>query len=149
MDLVLFDPVYEVVSVQLPFYHQGLTDPSIVAKVLEGDRPGRPQGEEGEWCTDDIFIPPQTVASPLTAGWRNGKRSRKGEVSSPPQAVLRHPLEGNANKIGSCPAHHSSVPSPNTPDPQPLGMGVNDPSQLEPGGLRQVSRVNFSANVWF
>lgn len=169
---------YEILSGRELFYNRENTP--AVTKVLEGERPERPQGTEGKWFTDGIWnllqrcwehspcsrpkaehalrylekvsgrwIPPQTVAFPLAAGWSNGERSRKGEASSPPRAILRHPLEGIANKIGSCPAHHSPVPSRNTPDPQPLGMDVNDSSQLEPGGPRRVSRMNFLANVWF
>ena len=45
--------IYEVLSGQTPFaQYPTLT---VVWKVLEGERPKRPQGEEGVWFTDDIW----------------------------------------------------------------------------------------------
>ena len=45
--------MYEVLSGQLPFskYH----DFVVVAKVLKGKRPARPQGTKGRWFTDGIW----------------------------------------------------------------------------------------------
>ena len=45
--------IFEVLSGQVPF--QGVYIPSILEKVLKGERPGRPQGAEGVWFTDDVW----------------------------------------------------------------------------------------------
>jgi hypothetical protein len=45
--------VYEVLSGQIPFAPSGA--PVVIWKVLEGKRPGRPQGEEGKLFTDAIW----------------------------------------------------------------------------------------------
>lgn len=37
----------------MPFYQYA--DLTILGKVLRGDRPGRPQGAEGVWFTDDVW----------------------------------------------------------------------------------------------
>ena len=50
--------VYEVLSGRLPFYHYKDEDrPSffIIAQVLDGERPKRPQGAEGTWFTYDVW----------------------------------------------------------------------------------------------
>ena len=45
--------IYEVLSGQLPFFrHHGY---AVVVKILKGERPGRPQGVEGRWFTDEIW----------------------------------------------------------------------------------------------
>ena len=53
--------IYEVLSRRLPFsrHHKY----AIIARILEGERPGRPGGEEGTWFTDDIW-------STLDCCWR-------------------------------------------------------------------------------
>ena len=45
--------IYEVLSGQAPFskYHRY----SVVVRILKGERPERPQGEEGAWFVDDIW----------------------------------------------------------------------------------------------
>ena len=45
--------IYEVLSGELPFFSD--VDILVIAKVLEGVRPERPQGLEGMWFTDDIW----------------------------------------------------------------------------------------------
>ena len=45
--------IYEVLSGALPF--SSYVDYIAIAKVLEGERPERPQGLEGMWFTDDIW----------------------------------------------------------------------------------------------
>ena len=45
--------IYEVLSGELPFFSD--VDILVIAKVLEGERPERPQGLEGMWFTDDIW----------------------------------------------------------------------------------------------
>ena len=45
--------VYEVLSGREPFFrHHKYT---AIAKILEGERPGRPGGEEGVWFADDLW----------------------------------------------------------------------------------------------
>ena len=45
--------VYEVLRGKVPFYRDG--GYIVIAKVIDGHRPGRPRGREGTWFTDDIW----------------------------------------------------------------------------------------------
>jgi len=45
--------VYEVLSGQAPFAQLG--EPIVIQKVMEGERPGRPQGDEGKLFTDAMW----------------------------------------------------------------------------------------------
>ena len=45
--------IYEVLSGRTPF-HQ-LQNHIVVQRVIEGLRPGRPEGEEGVWFTDELW----------------------------------------------------------------------------------------------
>ena len=45
--------IYEVLSGQTPFAHY--SNLAIVQKILDGERPGRPQGEQGAWIADNIW----------------------------------------------------------------------------------------------
>lgn len=45
--------IYEVLSRRVPFYQHA--DFSVFEKVIQGDRPERPEGAEGVWFTDDIW----------------------------------------------------------------------------------------------
>ena len=45
--------IYEVLSGQVPFFrNHGY---GIIGRIIKGERPGRPQGEEGVWFTDNIW----------------------------------------------------------------------------------------------
>jgi len=55
--------ILEVLSGQVPFPRDG---PLIVMrKVIDGDRPGRPQGVEGPWFVDDLWEILELCWSPL------------------------------------------------------------------------------------
>ena len=45
--------IYEVLSGQKPFIQY--SNLPVVWRILEGERPERPQGEQGVWFTDDIW----------------------------------------------------------------------------------------------
>ena len=45
--------VYEVLSGRPPFFQY--KDIAVILKVLEGERPGRPQGRQGAWFTDGLW----------------------------------------------------------------------------------------------
>ena len=45
--------VYEVLRGEVPFHRDG--GYIVIAKVIDGHRPGRPRGREGTWFTDDIW----------------------------------------------------------------------------------------------
>ena len=45
--------IYEVLSGYTPFHQYA--NWSIPAKVIKGDRPGRPEGVEGVWFTDGVW----------------------------------------------------------------------------------------------
>ena len=44
--------IYEVLSGRSPFYQYPMT--AAVVRILEGERPGIPQGVEGVWFKDDV-----------------------------------------------------------------------------------------------
>jgi len=55
--------ILEVLSSRVPFPRDG---PLIVMrKVIDGDRPGRPQGAEGPWFTDDLWETLELCWSPF------------------------------------------------------------------------------------
>ena len=45
--------VYEVLSGQVPFAQYKVV--IVMGKVINGERPVRPQGDEGNWFTDDLW----------------------------------------------------------------------------------------------
>ena len=45
--------IYEVLSRRVPFHQHA--DFAVVVRVGKGERPGRPQGEEGGWFVDDVW----------------------------------------------------------------------------------------------
>jgi len=45
--------VYEVLSGQVPFAQ--CVNTVVILKVMGGERPGRPQGAQGAWFTDDLW----------------------------------------------------------------------------------------------
>ena len=45
--------IYEVLSGRAPFPQCSV--PIVIRKVMEGERPGRPQGTHGIWFTDDVW----------------------------------------------------------------------------------------------
>lgn len=45
--------IYEVLSGKAPF--AALTDYTIMRKIIEGERPGRPEGAQGLWFTEDLW----------------------------------------------------------------------------------------------
>ena len=61
--------IYEVLSGKAPFsrYHNY----NVVVRVIEGERPGRPQGVEGMWFEDDVW-------RILGCCWRPIPRDRPG-----------------------------------------------------------------------
>ena len=48
--------IYEVLSGRAPF--TPFKDYIVIRKVIEGERPGRPEGTEGGWFTDDLWQMP-------------------------------------------------------------------------------------------
>lgn len=45
--------IYEVLSGQTPF--TPFKDPIVMCKIIKGERPGRPEGVEKGWFTDDLW----------------------------------------------------------------------------------------------
>ena len=45
--------IYEVLSLRMPFYQNH--NLAIPGKVVQGDRPARPEGADGMWFTDDSW----------------------------------------------------------------------------------------------
>jgi len=77
--------VYEVLSGHTPFAPYAA--PVVIRMVLEGKRPGRPQGEEGKVFTDAIW-------EVLKLSWKHRPSDRTSVT-----AVLRS-LEGNPSPVG-------------------------------------------------
>ena len=46
--------IYEVLSGHIPFYRFG--DRAVPGMIFGGKRPGRPEGSEGVWFTDDVWM---------------------------------------------------------------------------------------------
>jgi len=44
--------IYEVLSEKRPFFQYC---GCVIARIIKGERPGRPQGVEGTWFTDDVW----------------------------------------------------------------------------------------------
>ena len=61
--------IYEVLSGQVPFAQ--FKEFIVMRKVIEGERPERPEGAEGEWFTDDLW-------NILTQCWATQPESRPG-----------------------------------------------------------------------
>ena len=47
--------ILEVLSGQIPFTRD-CNDFMVMSKVLDDERPGRPQGAEGKWFTEDLWV---------------------------------------------------------------------------------------------
>lgn len=60
--------ILEVLSGDVPFTRD-CNEFMVMKKVLEGERPGRPQGVEGEWFTNDLW-------EMLQACWSPGRKDR-------------------------------------------------------------------------
>ena len=67
--------IYEVLNGQAPF--MPFKDYIVIRKVIEGERPERPGGAEGEWFTDDLW-------RMLNLCWETQPESRPGT-----EAVLK------------------------------------------------------------
>ena len=80
--------VYEILSGRTPF--SPWKAPAVMRKVLDGERPGRPQGDEGSLFTDVIW-------GVLELCWKAKPRER---ISA--QAVLLG-LEGNPSPLVTSP----------------------------------------------
>jgi len=75
--------IYEVLSGQKPYApYKG---PVVIRKVLDGERPGRPQGAEGKLFTDDMWRVVQLCWKPQPGDRTTAKavlRGLKGDSSS-------------------------------------------------------------------
>ncbi|KAF9780863.1 kinase-like domain-containing protein [Thelephora terrestris] len=127
--------VYEVLSGNVPFYRCGRY--AVAARILEGERPERPQGAAGLWFTDEIWSVLErcwkTTASdrPRTAdvllclkkvsgSWPPSQTTNlyssahdntdKGEVPSPPHAVTVEPSRRSPSVIVARESHDPVVP---------------------------------------
>jgi serine/threonine protein kinase len=96
--------VYEVLSGMVPFAPYG--DYVVLRKITEGDRPARPQGEEGELFTDDIWDTVQLC-------WKHQPRDRIS-ADTVLSRLERHPplLRPSSNVDGN--AEIGSQPEPGT-----------------------------------
>ena len=77
--------MYEILSGWIPFYQE--SDHAVILKILDGDRPTRPQGPEGGWFTDSIW-------EILELCWQHEPADR---ISA--KAVLQY-LEGGSSPSG-------------------------------------------------
>jgi len=61
--------IYEVLSGQVPFVHS--KEVIVMRKIIDGERPDRPEGAKGAWFTDDLW-------ETLTQCWETQPGSRPG-----------------------------------------------------------------------
>ena len=73
--------IYEVLSGQVPFASSKTH--TVIRKVMEGERPGRPEGAEGVWFTDELW-------ETLTSCWTTRRESRPS-IEVVLECVTRHP----------------------------------------------------------
>ena len=96
--------IYEVLSGQKPY--APFKGPVVIRKVLDGERPERPQGEEGKLFTDDMWRVVQLCWEPQPGDRTTAKavlRGLKGDSSS-----LRSPsnvgvdVDDQSDAVSSC-----------------------------------------------
>ena len=134
--------VYEVLSGTLPFHRLGHF--AVVAMVLEGERPERPQGAEGAWFNDDIWSilgrcwKPTSSDRPKTTDVLVCLEKVSGSWSPSQTMNLDSSAKGNTDKS------EGSSPSCATP-PEPLsGLPPVGKPSIVPGivGARKRQRVD-------
>jgi len=96
--------IYEVLSGRAPFFR--CKTPVVIRKVIEDERPERPQGVQGVWFTDDLW-------GMLELCWKPQPNDRPGL-----KAILRC-LEGAAPP--------SRPPSPSPTATEDIETGTDDP----------------------
>lgn len=104
--------VYEVLSGRVPF--PKCPAPVIIRKVMDGERPGRPQGARGTWFTDDLW-------GMLEHCWKPQPRERPG------LKTILHCLGGISRPL---PSHSSASENTETDSDDPLDFTVTDPGAL-------------------
>ena len=65
--------IYKVLSGRIPFYQHPIY--IAVVRVLEGERPERPQGVEGMWFEDDVWKKSWSVAGGPSRGTARGSET--------------------------------------------------------------------------
>ena len=131
--------IYEVLSGQVPFAeYRALT---VMRKVLDGERPGRPKGDEGSLFTDDLW-------GTLELCWSSQPESR------PPIDTI-HGRLGGIPRSSSPGADHASAETDETDfatrDPCRLPHSFRDFDATHAHLVRQaqrLSRVVTNPQLW-
>jgi len=119
--------IYEVLSGKAPFsrYHHY----EVVVKVLEGERPGRPQGMEGMWLKGDVW-------RILECCWRSIPGDRPG---------IRDVLQCLETVSRSwTPPSPQTLVGPSTTDPPMHSPGSSDEESMDGSEVSPSSRVGSS-----
>lgn len=123
--------IYEVLSGKAPFsrYHHYM----VVVKVLEGERPGKPQGMEGMWLNGDIW-------RILERCWRSIPRDRP---------VIREVLQclETVSKSWTPPPPQTLV-VPLATDPPMHSPGSSDEESIDGSEVSPSSRAGPSQQSW-
>ncbi|KAF9644879.1 kinase-like protein [Thelephora ganbajun] len=90
--------IYEVLSGQAPF--ASYRDPEVVYMVLGGERPKRPQGDEGELFTDDIWEVLELCWKPLPSDRISAKGVLMGLDGSLSPSGSPSDMDGDEIDIG-------------------------------------------------
>jgi len=107
--------IYEVLSGKSPFGHSG--NPVVIRKVLDGERPVRPQGEEGSSFTDSVWRVLKLCWKP----WPRDRISARGVLlglGGSPSALMPTPLnvggdsEADTDDQSDTTTGESGMPSP-------------------------------------
>ena len=135
--------IYEVLSGKFPF--ASYREYVVMRKVIEGERPGRPEGVEGEWFTDYLWHTLQlcwaqepkerpTIGEvldclgPVPKGWKPPLPSTDRRVHDPPQAATSYsPTPSPPNGVDPITSafaaqdlqSHNHIPPTQTPSPPP------------------------------
>ena len=109
--------IYEVLSGQIPF--MSLKDFVVIRKVVDGERPARPEGVKGAWFTDDLW-------GTMTLCWATKPNSR------PNIATVFERLEHGASTWKAPPPQMEVNVEETDEDDWHFTLTVSDPSRTAP-----------------
>ena len=116
--------IYEVLSKKMPFSRDH--DNLVIAKIIRGERPGRPRGVIGRWFTNEVW-------GVLESCWKHTPRDRPG---------IRDVLQCLENASRSWIPNSQTTPDPlesstddSTDDSESLSLSQGVPSHSSRGQL--------------
>jgi len=147
--------IYEVLSGEFPF--ASYREYVVMRKVIEGERPERPQGAEGEWFTDYLWHTLQlcwaqepkgrpTIEAileclgPVPEGWKPSFPGTDLGTHDPPQAVISYsPTLSSSDGVGSVTSAFAAQHLQSHYQPPPM-QTPSPPSVLQPQARPEIAR---------